>query len=106
MAHLVKPQTTNQRAQEGQSFQECIVITCFFIVALEQHIIEGGASPVAQWVKKSACKAGDIVDTGLIPGSGRSPGENGNPLQYFSLESPMDRGAWCATVHGVTKSWT
>ena len=66
----------------------------------------GGASPVAQWVKKSACKAGDIVDTGLIPGSGRSPGENGNPLQYFSLEIPMDRGAWCATVHGVAKSWT
>ena len=44
---------------------------------------------------------------GLIPGSGRSPGEgNGNPLQYSCLENPMDRGAWWATVHGVTKSWT
>ena len=47
------------------------------------------------------------VDLGLIPGSGRSPGEgNGNPLQYSCLENPMNRGAWWATVHGVTKSWT
>ena len=46
-------------------------------------------------------------DVGLIPGSGRSPGEgNGNPLQYSFLENYMDRGAWQATVHGVTKSQT
>ena len=46
-------------------------------------------------------------DGGLIPGSGRSPGEgNGNPLQYSYLENPMDRGAWRPTVHGVAKSWT
>ena len=46
-------------------------------------------------------------DPGLIPGSGRSPGEgNGNPLQYYCLENPMDRGAWWATVHGVAKSQT
>ena len=52
----------------------------------------------------SACNAGDL---GLIPGSGRSPGEgNGNPLQYSCLENPMDRGAWWAIVHGVTKSRT
>ena len=38
---------------------------------------------------------------------GRSPGEgNGNPLQYSFLENPMDRGAWCATVYGITNSWT
>ena len=50
------------------------------------------------------CNSGD---TGLIPGSGSSPGEgNGNPLQYSCLESPMDRRAWWATVHGVTKSRT
>jgi len=43
-------------------------------------------------VKASACYAGDL---GLIPGSGRSPGEeNGNPLQYSCLENPMDGGAW------------
>ena len=52
----------------------------------------------------SACNAGDL---GLIPGSGRSPGEeNGNPLQYSCLENPMDGGAWWATVHGVTESDT
>ena len=50
--------------------------------------------------KDSACNAGDA---GSIPGSGRSPGEgNGNPLQYSCLGNPMDRGAWWATVHGVT----
>ena len=54
--------------------------------------------------KESACKSGDL---GLIPGLGRSPGEeNGNPLQYSCLESPMDRGAWRATAHGVAKSHT
>ena len=43
---------------------------------------------------------------GLIPGSGRSPGEgNGNPLQYSCLGNPMDEGAWRATAHGVTNSW-
>ena len=52
--------------------------------------------------KESACNAGD---PGLILGSGRSPGEgNGNPLQYSSLETSMDRGAWQSTVHGVAKS--
>ena len=50
---------------------------------------------------KSACNAGD---SGLIPGSGRSPGEgNGNPLQYSYLENPMDRGTWLAAVYGVTR---
>ena len=46
-------------------------------------------------------------NVGLIPWSGKSPGEgNGNLLQYSCLENSMDRGAWRATVHGVTKSWT
>ena len=53
---------------------------------------------------ESAC---NVVDLGLIPGSGRSPGEgNGKPLQYSCLGNPMDRGAWWATVHGVAKSQT
>ena len=47
------------------------------------------------------------VDTGLIPGSGRFPGEGiGNPLQYSCLKNPMDNGAWQATIHSVTKSGT
>ena len=52
--------------------------------------------------RESACNAGD---QGLIPGSGRPPGEgNSNPLKYSCLKNSMDRGAWRATVHGVTKS--
>ena len=56
--------------------------------------------------KQSACQCKRCKRLGLIPGLGRSPGEgNGNPLQYSCLGSPMDRGAWCATVHGVIKSF-
>ena len=51
--------------------------------------------------KESACNSGD---PGLVPESGRSPGEgNGNPLQYSCLENPMNRGVWRATVHGICK---
>ena len=58
-------------------------------------------------VKKLPDKSGDIRDTDLIPGSGRSPGgKNGNLLQYSCLENPMDRGAWWVIVHGVLKSGT
>ena len=54
--------------------------------------------------KESTCNAGDL---GLILGSGRSPGEgNGNALQYSCLENHTGRGAWQATVHGVTKNRT
>ena len=54
--------------------------------------------------KESACNAGD---PGSIPGPGRSPAEgNSKPLQYSCLGNSMDRGDWCATVHGVTRSWT
>ena len=52
-------------------------------------------------IKNPPASAGDM---GLIPGSGRSPGGgNGNALRYSCLGSPVDRGAWQATVHGVTK---
>ena len=62
----------------------------------------GGASG-----KESACNAGDTGEMGSIPGSVRFPGVgNGKPLQYSGLENPMDREAWCAIVHGVTKSGT
>ena len=54
--------------------------------------------------EEPACNVGDL---GSISGSGRYPGEgNGYPLQYSCLENPMDREAWWATVHGVTKSQT
>ena len=62
-----------------------------------------------QWLsgKESACNAGATGDMGSILGSGRSlGGGHGNPLQYSCLENPMDRGAWWAIVHKVTKSQT
>ena len=61
-------------------------------------------APVAQRVKDLPASAGD---PGSVLGSGRSLGEgNGNPLEYSCLENSMDRGAWWATVHGVTESQT
>ena len=58
-------------------------------------------------VKSQPAIAGDIRDSGSIPGSGRSKGGgHGNPLQYSCLENPMDRGAWRTTVHRVAKNRT
>ena len=67
---------------------------------LESAIICPGGSDA----KESACHVGDL---GSILGSGRCPGEgNDIPLQCSCLENPMDREAWQAAVHEVTKSWT
>ena len=75
-------------------------------VIFYMYILLLQASQMVLVVKNPLANAGDIKDTGLIPGLGRSPGEgNGNPLQSSCLENPMDRGAWWATVHEVTKSW-
>ena len=61
--------------------------------------------PGGSVVKNLPASARDAEDVGLIPGLGRSPGEGcGNPLQYYCLENPMDRGAWWAIVHEVTKN--
>ena len=58
-------------------------------------------------VKSPPASAGDTRDLGTTPGSRRSPGgRNGNPLQYYCLGKPMDRGAWSAAVHSVTESDT
>ena len=58
-------------------------------------------------VKNPPANAGDAEDTGSVPGLGRSPGEgNGNPLYYTCLKNPIDRGAWRATLHRVTKNRT
>ena len=62
--------------------------------------------PGGSLVKNPPARAGDTGDVGLIPGLGRSlGGGNGNPLQYFCLENPMDRGALWVPVHSVAKSW-
>ena len=69
----------------------------------QEYIVLVKASLVAQRLKL-LCNVGDL---GSIPGLGRSPGEgNGNLLQYSCLENPMDGGAWWATGHRVTESWT
>ena len=71
-----------------------------FIAQLKQ----GRGFPGGSDSKQSAC---NVRDLDLIPGLGRSPGEgNGDPLQYSHLENSMDRGAWWAIVHEVTKSQT
>ena len=72
----------------------------------EDHLISQG---LPQWLssKESDHNAGDAGNAGWIPGSGRFPGGgHSNALQYSCLENPMDRGAWQATVHRVTKSRT
>ena len=62
------------------------------------------ASQAAQVVKNVSANTGDIRDAVSVPGSGRSPaGGHGHPLQDSCLGNPMDRGAWWATVHGVSK---
>ena len=64
-------------------------------------------TPGGSVVKNLPTRAGDARHVGLIPGSGRSPGEgNGNPLQYSSLGDPTDRGALQTTDPGITKSWS
>ena len=65
------------------------------------------ASQVVLMVKNLPASAGDVRDVVLTPGLGRFLGErHGNPLQYFYLGNPMDKGAWWATVHRVAKSQT
>ena len=72
--------------------------------AIEHTHKRGKGFPGGSLGKELACNAGDA---GLIPESGWSPGGgHGNPLQYSCLENPVDRGAWWATVHSVTKSQT
>ena len=62
--------------------------------------------PGGSVVKNPSINAGAAGDAGSVPRLGRSSGgEDGNPLQYSCQDNPLDRGAWWATVHGVTKSW-
>ena len=69
--------------------------------------LRGLGFPGGSVVKNLPANAGDVGDADLSPELGRLPGVgNGNPLQYSCLENSTHRGAWWATVHGVTKSWT
>ena len=74
------------------------LIKCILMIRFPQHTL---GFPCGSYDKQSTCSAGD---PGSIPGSWRSPGEgNGYPLQYSCLENSMDRGAWQATILGITK---
>ena len=68
--------------------------------------IEIATSQVGQVVKNPSANAGDLRDTGSVPGTGKSAEGHGNPLQHSCLENPMDRGAWQAIVHRIPKSQT
>ena len=73
----------------------------FTFLKIRAQVIEWLGFPGGSMGKNPPGNAGDV---GSIPGSGRSPGEgSGNPLQCSSLGNPMDRAAWWAMVHGVTK---
>ena len=72
-------------------------------------MVKIGAFSVVLVVKNLPANAGEVREADLIPGGG---GEDpldrghGNPLQYFCLENPVDRGSWRGVVHTVAKSWT
>ena len=103
---------SEERTGEEQVFEDMGI---FFFVLERLNFTSGNhiknwvvlnlmASPGDSDGKESACSKGD---QGFSLWLGGSPGEgNGNPLQYSCLENPMDRGAWQATMNGVTKSWT
>ena len=82
-----------------------MIIVC--VIFLRTAKLFFSASQVPLDIKNLPAKAGDVKDSGSTPGLGRSPGGgNGNTLQNSRLENPMDREAWQATVHGVSKSQT
>ena len=106
LASLTPSTTVTMQAERADPFQGCIVFHCLLaFLAVSHHSFNfhfpddfpGGSDG-----KESSCNAGG---PGLILGLGRSPEEgNGSPLQYSCLKNSVDRGAWKATVHGVTKS--
>ena len=89
----------------GENEPSSLLLVISWVIAW--HQLEGVGCPGGMPGKELPANTGDVRDVGLIPGSGRSSaGGHGNPLQYSCLENPTDRGAWWATVHGVTKSQT
>ena len=88
----------------GLVIKLCRTLATPWIVAY-QPPLSMGFPRQEYWSELLFPSLGDLLDPGIVPGLGRSPGEgNGNPLQYSCLENPMDRGGWWATVRGVAKS--
>ena len=96
----------------GESFHSVCVCVCVCVSSHHGHfkcltVLSTIPSQVALVVMNPPANAGGLRDVGSISGLERSPGGgSGNPLQYSCLENSMNRGAWRATVHGVTKSQT
>ena len=90
--------------------EEIIILKFQYFKGISEKHKVRGASPIAQLVNNSPANAKNTrfcMKRRFNPWMGRSPGEgNGNPLQYSCLENSMDRAAWWATVHGVSKSQT
>ena len=85
-----------------------LFISCLALITNSDNLMWlcrlSGGFPGGAVVKNPPSNAGDTRDVGALPGWGRSPGGGtGNQHQYSCLKNPMDRGAWQATVHGVTK---
>ena len=107
----------SNRWGNGPSCDACMssvhwTLDYYFRIPLRTPVVcstgtDNWASQVALAVKNPPSNAGNIKDISLIPGLGRSPeAGHGNPPQHSCPENPMNRGAWWATVHRVTKSWT
>ena len=100
MGEKKKKDSTARKSHWNQYYNQQNPMTALFAHDLLINVLIWG---LLKWLsgKNPPAKAGDM---GSVPGLGRSPGEgNGNPLQYSFLENPMDRGAWWATGHVVTK---
>ena len=97
-----RKQTRGYQGGPGTNWE--IEIDVYTLLCIKYKTNEELSFPGGSEGKASASTAGDL---GLVPGSGRSPGEgNGNPLQHSCLENPTDGGDWWAIVHGVAKSQT
>ena len=84
-----------------------LTAVCWEVSYVKPKWVKTMFTHLSQMIKNPPANAGHVRDVGSIPGLGRSlGGGQGIPLQYSCLENPMDRGAWWATLHGVTKSWT
>ena len=100
--------TLKSLLQHHSSKASILQCSVFFILQLSHpYMTTGKTIALTRWTFVDKVMSLLLGELGSIPGLGRSPGEgHGNPLQYFCLENPMDRWAWQATDHGVTKSLT
>ena len=100
----ITPSSAHLHMTSFVSFSFSVCLTRTPVSGFGAHMDNPENFPGGAMVKNPPANAGDMRDTGSIPGSERSPrGGNGNPLQDSCLDNPMDRGTWWATVHGVTK---